>query len=87
VHLLTTLHPGWQLEKMVFTWKRRSSGEVNRIRGTSGQLWQHEYWDRIIRDRRHFENVVRYIRRNPGKAKLREEEFTRYESEAVKSIL
>jgi hypothetical protein len=40
----------------------------------------------MIRDGRHFENVVRYIRRNSEKAKLRKGEFTLFESEGVKEI-
>jgi REP element-mobilizing transposase RayT len=86
LHLLTTLHPDWLLEKVVFSWKRRSSGEINRLRGTAGQLWQHDYFDRMIRDGAHLENVVRYIRRNPAKANLRPGEFTAYESDAAKAI-
>ena len=86
VHLLVTLHPDWLLEKVIFTWKRRSSGQINLLLETSGQNWQHEYFDRMIRDGRHFENVVRYIRRNPAKAKLRKSEFTLHESETVKGV-
>jgi putative transposase len=86
VHVLTTLHADCELKNMLFTWKRRSAGEVNRVRGTTGQVWQHEYFDRIIRDGEHFENVVRYIRRNPEKAKLQTGEFTLFESEDVKGI-
>jgi hypothetical protein len=37
VHLLTTLHSDWPLEKMIFTWKRRSAGEVNRVRWIRGR--------------------------------------------------
>ena len=33
-------------------------------------LWQREYWDRFIRDEKHFYNAVEYIHRNPVAAKL-----------------
>ena len=33
-------------------------------------VWHREYWDRYIRDRRHFEQVVEYIHLNPVKAGL-----------------
>lgn len=34
------------------------------------QFWMPEYWDRFIRDEEHFNNAVRYILNNPGKANL-----------------
>lgn len=34
------------------------------------QFWMAEYWDRFIRDEKHFNNTVRYILDNPVKAKL-----------------
>jgi putative transposase len=86
VHLLTTLHADWPLEKVIFSWKRRSSGRINEVMGTSGHRWQYDYFDRMIRDGEHFENVVRYIRKNPVKAKLRKGEFALWESEEVKGI-
>ena len=33
-------------------------------------FWMREYWDRYIRDGKHFEQVVRYIHENPVKAGL-----------------
>ena len=35
-----------------------------------GKVWHREYWDRFIRDDRHFQSVVEYIHHNPGKARL-----------------
>ncbi len=35
-----------------------------------GNFWMREYWDRYIRDERHFHAVVRYIHENPVKAGL-----------------
>ncbi|MCL7455160.1 MAG: hypothetical protein M8467_19160, partial [Anaerolineae bacterium] len=35
-----------------------------------GGVWMREYWDRYIRDERHFEAVVAYIHDNPVKAGL-----------------
>ena len=36
----------------------------------SGQFWFEEYFDRYIRDAKHFAATVRYIENNPAKAKL-----------------
>jgi len=86
VHAVFVLHPEWLLEKVLYTWKRRSSGAINKMIGKHGQFWQHDYFDRLIRDSKHLCNVIRYIRRNPRKARLREEEFTLWESELAKGV-
>lgn len=33
-------------------------------------LWMREYWDRYVRDERHYLQVVEYIHQNPVKAGL-----------------
>ena len=52
----------------------------------SGSLWQRDYFDRLVRDEAHFANCVRYIRRNPEKARLGEAEYLLYESELASTI-
>lgn len=79
VHVLAALHPDHPLEQVVSSWKRHSAREINRALGKSGQVWQHEYFDRMIRSAEHFEKVADYIRRNPEKAGLRSSEFTLFE--------
>ncbi len=37
---------------------------------SGGPVWHREYWDRYIRDQRHFERTVEYIHQNPVKAGL-----------------
>ena len=86
VHALFVLHADWTLEQIVHSWKRQSSREINRLEGRSGNLWQRDYYDRIIRDREHFANCVRYIRRNPVKANLGVLEYLLVESDAALRI-
>jgi len=83
LHLLTMLRPDWSLEKVISTLKRRTAATINALLGREGQFWQHDYFDRLIRDGNHFNNVVRYIRRNPEKAKLREGEYSLYEDSSL----
>ena len=85
VHALFVLRGGWTLEQMVHSWKRFSSVRINRIIGSEGELWQRDYFDRMIRDQPHLGKVIRYIRRNPAKARLREGEFVLWESEFVQT--
>lgn len=87
VHILVVLHPEWSLEKVLYTLKRRTAGVINEVLGMEGQFWQHDYFDRLIRDGDHLRNVIRYIRRNPDKACLREGEFTLWESELAKAVV
>jgi REP element-mobilizing transposase RayT len=87
VHLLLTMSEGSWLEKAVTSWKNYTARRINRISGKSGAVWQQDYFDRIIRDWDHFANVARYIRRNPGKAKLADEDFRIFEDETVKRVL
>ena len=39
-------------------------------RSMGSQLWQREYWDRYIRDERHFQSARVYIENNPVSAGL-----------------
>ncbi|MEN9841393.1 MAG: hypothetical protein RL376_1193 [Verrucomicrobiota bacterium] len=36
VHVCFSLYEGWSLERVMFTWKRRSAGELNRLTGRKG---------------------------------------------------
>ena len=49
-------------------------------------FWQRDYFDRLVRDEKHFANCVRYIRRNPEKAQLSKGEFILWESELAKGV-
>ncbi len=86
VHGLLMLHPDWPLEKVLFTLKRRTAGVINEKLGQNEQFWQHDYFDRLIRDGDHFRNLIRYIRRNPSKAQLRPDEFTLWEGDLAKAV-
>ncbi|MFT5127459.1 MAG: putative transposase [Rhodothermales bacterium] len=73
VHVLIETLPGHPLGELVHSWK---SYTAHRIGG--GAIWQREYWDRYIRDRKHFASAVSYIHENPVKAGLvaRPEDWT-----------
>lgn len=86
VHVLMMLHPDWLLEKVLFTWKRRTAGVIHEKLGLYGQFWQHDYFDRLIRDGDHLRNVIRYIRRNPVKARLNPDAFTRWEGDLAQTV-
>jgi REP element-mobilizing transposase RayT len=86
VHALFVLNPGIALEKLMHSWKSFSASKVNELLGRSGAVWQKDYFDRLVRDRGHFSNCVRYIRRNPEKAGLGNGDFLLFESEIAKGV-
>jgi putative transposase len=63
-----------------------SRAEINGLLKRSAPLWQRDYFDRIIRDATHFRNCVRYIRRNPEKARLAAGEYTLHEHEISSAV-
>jgi len=71
VHALFTVLGEGAMGDLLHSWKSWSSHAIHKLRGTSGILWQRDYFDRMIRDSGHFWNCVRYIRRNPVKAGLK----------------
>lgn len=87
VHLLLSLKEGESLESIVASWKRFTANQIHGKNGTSGNLWQKDYFDRLIRDWDHFMNVARYIRRNPTKAKLAEQNYLHTEAAWVRKLL
>ena len=86
VHALFVQNPQWPLEKIIHSWKRFTARKLNAILDRHGNLWQRDYFDRLVRDEKHFGNCVRYIRRNSDKAQLPRDEFTLYESALARNI-
>ena len=79
VHLL--FKPIAPIEKLVQAWKSVSAKRIGK-----GGIWQPNYRDTLIRDGEHFSNAVRYIRNNPGKVKLREGDFSLWQSERARCV-
>lgn len=86
VHALFALHPDRELKSIIHSWKRTSARRLNEATGKTGAFWQKDYFDRIIRDSKHFGKCVRYIRNNPVKAKLRDREHLLFENNLAKQI-
>lgn len=69
-HVSFTLFRGVHLPVVMHSIKSFSANAANKVLGRTGQFWQHESFDRYIRDNRHYVAVVRYIEKNPVKAGL-----------------
>lgn len=79
-HILVSLAEGTDLGKTIASWKRYSSNQIQQSLGTSGTLWQKDYYDRMIRNSRHFQAVARYISNNPAKARLPDSRYRLYQA-------
>ena len=86
VHAVFVLNSAWLLENIILSWKGFTARHINALIGRIGTVWQRDYFDRLVRNAKHLANCIRYIRRNPHKARLREHEFVLYESELAKGI-
>ena len=63
-HVLVRPLAGCEMEKILHTWKSFTAKVVNKRVGRSGPVWQHESYDRLVRDMTEFKRTERYIRNN-----------------------
>ncbi len=70
VHAMIETKKGFPLGDVVHAWKSFTAKEANKILNRSGTFWMADYFDRYIRDARHFEAARNYIENNPVKAGL-----------------
>lgn len=50
--------------------KGRAARQANLLLGRSGDFWQHENYDHIVRDEAERQRIVTYVLNNPAKANL-----------------
>jgi REP element-mobilizing transposase RayT len=70
VHSLIETLDGFPLSGVVHSWKSFTAKRANAVLGRSGEFWMADYYDRYVRDARHFAVAVRYIEMNPVAAGL-----------------
>ena len=69
-HFLLTPSEGEKLASIMHSIKSYTALKANRALRREGGFWQEEYFDRRIRDEKHFATALAYIDNNPVKAKL-----------------
>ena len=69
-HSLMTRLEDAELEVIMQAHKSYTAHQANKLIKRKGRLWMVEYYDRLIRDQKHFYNALRYIENNPVKAGL-----------------
>jgi REP element-mobilizing transposase RayT len=75
VHALVCPLSEHTLDGVLHSWKSYTAHAINKLLARSGQFWQHESYDHIVRSEAQLEHYRRYIRENPIKAKLREGDY------------
>ncbi len=58
------------LSNLMQSLKGYTAREANRLLGRSGQFWEHESYDHIVRNWGSYERIVKYVLNNPVKAGL-----------------
>jgi REP element-mobilizing transposase RayT len=71
VHVLFRILGNQSLADVVRSWKSYSAREANLLLGRTGQFWQREYYDHLVRSEEEFHRIVGYITENPAKAGLK----------------
>jgi menaquinone-specific isochorismate synthase len=72
VHALFRLLRDHSLAEVLQAWKSYSGKKANQLLGRSGEFWQHEYYDHLVRSEEEFYRIVNYIAANPSRAGLRD---------------
>jgi REP element-mobilizing transposase RayT len=71
VHALFRILANYSLADVVRSWKSYSARKANLLLGRTGQFWQREYYDHLVRSEEEFHRIVGYIAENPAKAGLK----------------
>jgi len=80
VHALFILRESIPLGTLLQSWKSWTARRINAMTNRNSALWQKDYFDRLVRDHDHFFNCLRYIRANPQKAHLQNDDFLYWQS-------
>jgi putative transposase len=78
VHLLVAFHSDEAMESQCTSWKRYTGRQIHRQLGQSGEFWQVEQFDHLVRSPEQFEHYRRYIEDNPRRARLPAGEYRHY---------
>ena len=71
VHTIVEPHPGHELPDILHSWKSFTAKAANRILGKTGEFWQTEYYDHLIRDEGDYAHALNYLLENPVVAGLK----------------
>jgi REP element-mobilizing transposase RayT len=70
VHVVFTPFEGRSLSGILHSWKSFTASAINRHLSHSGQIWQHESFDHLVRSQDALIEFVSYTENNPVAAGL-----------------
>lgn len=70
VHIVVQQRDGWQLSRIVHSWKSFTANQINKIHDRTGAVWHRDYFDRFMRDDTELATVIEYVEQNPVRAGL-----------------
>lgn len=70
IHVLVKPLPGRGLADILHSWKSYTAKELNQRLGRTGQVWQHESFDHLVRNEAAMDAIRRYICENPQRARI-----------------
>lgn len=65
VHTVVTPIQGFQLNEVLHSWKSFTAHQINKMTQHSGEVWERESFDHMIRTCEHWSNLVEYTCQNP----------------------
>ncbi|TVM04265.1 MAG: restriction endonuclease [Candidatus Brocadia sp. WS118] len=65
VHAIVIPKKGYDLSKILHSWKSFTANAINKLLHSEGELWMHESFDHIIRSPEQLERIRKYIEDNP----------------------
>ncbi|MFL6505761.1 MAG: class I tRNA ligase family protein [Candidatus Udaeobacter sp.] len=68
VHVVVTPRDGRDIGDILHSWKSFTAHKINDLFGRTGQFWQHESYDHIVRNEQALYKIQEYIDRNAEKA-------------------
>lgn len=72
VHVVVQPVLPFDLSKILHSWKSFTAHEAGKQPGLYGTLWQHEYYDHLIRSEEALWRIIKYVVENPLKAHLQD---------------
>ncbi len=87
VHVVFQPAPGQVLADLMRSWKTFSAREANMKLGRTGEFWQPEYYDHLVRDADDLRHAVEYAWENPDKAGFEDWTWRGRNERAVGAIL
>ena len=69
IHIVLETKEEVKIQEVMHNLKRYTASKINKLLLREGNVWQREYYDRVIRNQTHYENAVKYIINNPRHCK------------------